>query len=228
MCIFGVMRKKYENKRKYAWGRFLWLFLAAIATGGYAQDAVSILDKAAAAYESSNGLRAHFIMQTRSDEQKMSESFEGTLDLKGDKFVLKTPGMTTWFDGTTQWSYVDRNEEVNVTTPTGEELQMTNPAFLLRLYEKGFTPSYKGESTAPSGKAAYEVELTPKKKTAILKVRLQIEKASGLPGSITILDKNGLSNTIRIGKIETGVNQPDSYFVFNETEYPDAEIIDLR
>lgn len=228
MCIFGAMRKKYENKWTSLCWRFLLLFLAGIATGGYAQDAVSILDKAAAAYENSNGLRAHFIMQTQLDEQGMSESFEGTLDLKGDKFVLRTPGMITWFDGTTQWSYVDRNEEVNVTTPTGEELQLTNPAFLLRLYKKGFTPAYKGESTAPSGKAAYEVELTPKKKTTILKVQLQIEKLSGLPGSITILAKNGLSTTIRIGKIETGVNQPDSYFVFNENEYPDAEIIDLR
>lgn len=207
---------------------FLLVFLAGMATGSYAQDAVSILEKAAAAYEKSNGLRAHFIMQARSDEQKMSESFEGTLDLKGDKFVLKIPDMITWFDGTTQWSYVDRNEEVNVTTPTGEELQMTNPALLLRLYKKGFTPSYKGESTAPNGKAAYEVELTPEKKGTILKVQLQIEKLSGLPGSITVLAKNGLTNTIRISKIETGINQPDSYFVFNEKEYPDAEIIDLR
>lgn len=32
----------------------------------------------------------------------------------------------------------------------------------------------------------------------------------------------------RISKMKTGVNQPDSYFVFNEKDYPDAEIIDLR
>ena len=59
-------------------------------------------------------------MQTRSDVQKVSESLDGTVDIKGDKFVLKTPDMITWFDGTTQWSFVERNEEVNVSTPTGE------------------------------------------------------------------------------------------------------------
>ena len=181
-----------------------------------AQNATSILDKAASAYEDSNGLTAYFTMQTRSDVQKVSESFDGTIDIKGDKFVLKTPDMITWFDGTTQWSFVERNEEVNVSTPTGEELQATNPTLLLRSYEKGFTAKYKGESTSPSGKAAHDIELVPKK------------KFSGLPASIAVFSKNGISSTIRISKMKTGVNQPDSYFVFNEKDYPDAEIIDLR
>ncbi|WP_455643907.1 LolA family protein [Parabacteroides sp.] len=193
-----------------------------------AQNAISILDKAASAYEDSNGLTAYFTMQTRSDVQKVSESFDGTVDIKGDKFVLKTPDMITWFDGTTQWSFLERNEEVNISNPTGEELQATNPALLLRSYKKGFTAKYKGESTAPNGKAAYDIELTPKKKSDIVRVELQIEKFSGLPASIAVFSKNGISNTIRIGKMETGVNQPDRFFVFNEKDYPDAEIVDLR
>ena len=48
-----------------------------------AQNATSILDKAASAYEDSNGLTAYFTMQTRSDVQKVSESFDGTIDIKG-------------------------------------------------------------------------------------------------------------------------------------------------
>ena len=77
-----------------------------------AQNATSILDKAASAYEDSNGLTAYFTMQTRSDVQKVSERFDGTVDIKGDKFVLKTPDMITWFDGTTQWSFVERNKSM--------------------------------------------------------------------------------------------------------------------
>lgn len=196
--------------------------------GAFAQNAVSILDKAADVYDKSNGLTARFTMQIRSEVQKISESQEGTIDIKGEKFVLKTPDMITWFDGTTQWAYVDRNDEVNITTPTGEDLQMTNPALLLRSYKKGFDAVYKGESTAPNGKAAYDIELTPKKKGDITKVTLQIEKFSGLPASISVSTKNGVNTTIRIGKMQTGVNQPDNYFVFNKKDYPDAEIVDLR
>ena len=72
------------------------------------------------------------------------------------------------------------------------------------------------------------IELVPKKKSDIVRVELQIEKFSGLPASIAVFSKNGISSTIRISKMKTGVNQPDSYFVFNEKDYPDAEIIDLR
>lgn len=203
-------------------------FLMCSVAGAFAQNAISILDKAADAYENSNGLTARFTMQIRSEVQKISESSEGTIDIKGEKFVLKTPDMITWFDGTTQWSYVDRNDEVNITTPTGEDLQMTNPALLLRSYKKGFDAAYKGESTASNGKAAYDIELTPKKKGDLTKVTLQIEKFSGLPASISVSTRNGINTTIRIGKMQTGVNQPDTYFVFSKKDYPDAELVDLR
>lgn len=223
-----------ERKQKIKTGRAIALFgllaclLFGIRVTSRAQDAVSILDKAAGAYENSNGISASFTLNTRSDVQKVSESFEGTIHMKGDKFTLVTPDMTTWFDGTTQWSYVERNEEVNVSTPTGEELQFTNPALLLRMYKKGFTPKYIGESTASSGKSAYDIELTPKKKGDILKVELQIEKSSNFPAKIKVEAKDGISSTIHISHLKTGVNQPDDFFVFKESDYPDAEVIDLR
>ena len=117
---------------------------------------------------------------------------------------------------------------MNVTNPTGEELQFTNPALLLNSYKKGFTAAYKGESTAPNGNAAYDVELTPKKKGDIVKVELQIEKYSNFPARITVTSKNGVSSTIQISQLKTGINQPDRFFVFNEGDYPDVEVIDLR
>lgn len=194
----------------------------------HAQSAATILDKAAAVYEASGGISASFAMHTRYDAQKASESFEGTIEMKGDKFRLETPDMKVWFDGTTQWSYVERNEEVNVTTPSGEELQLTNPALLLRSYKKGFTARYIGESTAASGKSAYDVELTPKKKGDIVRVELQVEKSSSLPAKISVEAKNGVSSTIHISGVKTGMNQADEHFRFKAGDYPDAEVIDLR
>ena len=194
-------------------GLFL-CFLLGLGLGAHAQNANDILRKAAAAYENSNGISASFTMFTRSAGQNAGESFEGTIQMKGDKF--------------TQWTYVERNDEVNVTNPTGEELQFTNPALLLNSYKKGFTAAYKGESTAPNGKAAYDVELTPKKKGDIVKVELQIEKYSNFPARITVTSKNGVSSTIQISQLKTGINQPDRFFVFNEGDYPDVEVIDLR
>jgi outer membrane lipoprotein-sorting protein len=202
------------------------LALLLLIAPAMAQDAADIVNKAASVYNNSNGVSASFSLRTASEVQ--SESFEGIINMKGEKFTLRTPDVLTWYDGTTQWTYMEQTEEVNISTPEGDELQFTNPSILLNSYRKGFTAAYKGEATATNGKAAYVVELTPKKKSDIVKVELQIEKFSSLPVRINVLMKNGISNTIQISNIKTGVNQPDSYFSFRKADYPQAEIIDLR
>lgn len=198
------------------------------AGGGQAQNAKSILDKAVAAYERANGLRVDFSVRTRQGDQPASGWSEGTIQMRGDKFLLETADTKTWFDGTTQWTYVERNEEVNITTPTGEELRFTNPALLLGIHKKGFKPAYKGESTASNGKLAYDIELTPEKRSDITRVELQVEKATGLPLRVEVTARNGVTSTIRVDNIRTGLNQPDATFVFNEEAYPEAEMVDLR
>lgn len=193
-----------------------------------AQDAQAILDKAAQMYEHSNGIKANFAIHSVVPQQNISESFEGIIEMKGDKFKLETPDMITWYDGQTQWVYVMRNDEVNVSTPSGDELQLTNPAVLLRQYKKGFSVQYKGTSTTRQAKSAYDITLIPKKKSDIQQIDLQIEKMSNIPAAITITDKNKATVSIYISKWETGKNQADSFFSFNESDYPDAEVIDLR
>lgn len=210
---------------------FTWiccLILIGFTGKAQAQDAQAILDKAAQMYEQSNGIKANFAIHSVVPQQNISESFEGIIEMKGDKFKLETPDMITWYDGQTQWVYVMRNEEVNVSTPSGDELQLTNPAVLLRQYKKGFSVQYKGTSTTRQAKSAYDITLIPKKKSDIQQIDLQIEKMSNIPAAITISDKNKATVSIYISKWETGKNQADSFFSFNESDYPDAEIIDLR
>ncbi|MDH6357170.1 LolA-like putative outer membrane lipoprotein chaperone [Parabacteroides sp. PF5-9] len=208
--------------------QLLTVALLFLPLGAVAQRATDILDKAATVYEQSGGISVRFALHTRSEMQQFAESFEGIMQMRGDKFTLETPDASIWYDGKTQWVYMERNEEVNVSEPTGEELETTNPAILLNAYKKGYNASLKGESTAVSGKAAYDIELTPKKKGDILKVTLQIEKTTHLPARITMESKNKLFTTIQINELKTGINQPDAAFSFDQTKYPDAEVIDLR
>lgn len=208
--------------------KILSLLFLCLATGLSAQNAGSILDKAAKAYEDANGVKAEFVMRVRSDQHQATETFEGEIQIRGDKFTLKTPDMLTWFDGKTQWTYVLRTEEVNVTEPESEELQLINPALLLRNYKKGFNVEYKGESTSSTGKSAYDIVLTPRKKGSITQIDLQVEKLSALPASITVVSKDGTTSTVRIMNLKQGLNQPDGFFVFKTNDYPEAEVIDLR
>jgi outer membrane lipoprotein-sorting protein len=191
-----------------------------------AQNAADILAKAAAICKQPGGLTASFTMQTRS--KQMSESFEGVIQIKGDKFALSTPDVKTWYDGLTQWTYMEHTRDVTITTPEGEDLQFTNPAILLGSYQKNFTATYQGEIAPEGVKARYSILLTPRNRSGIEKITLEIEKPSNLPLRIAVQLKNHTSNIIHISDIKTNVNLPDRLFSFPAAGYPDAEIIDLR
>ena len=168
---------------------FIWIAFVASA-----QNASEILDKAAQVYEQSQGIKANFSLHTSIPQQGVSESFEGTIQMRGDKFKLETPDMITWYDGSTQWAYVLRTEEVNVSTPGGDELQVTNPAVLLRSYKKGFKVAYRGTSTTRQAKSAYDIVLTPKGKSdggyAVADFR-SVQKELGTMEDLRALAENG-------------------------------------
>ena len=66
--------------------------------------------------------------------------------LKGNRFYLNSGGIQSWFDGTTQWSYLESSEEVNVSNPTPDELQTINPYALLSIYKSGYNYKYTAVS----------------------------------------------------------------------------------
>ncbi|MDR0796431.1 MAG: hypothetical protein LBE79_10360 [Tannerella sp.] len=205
------------------------LLLLLVATGlCVAQNAEKILEEASAAYEKSNGISAQFAVNISSEKQGVSESFEGSIQMRGDKFVLITPEVRTWYNGTTQWTYMSASGEVYKSTPSGDELQMINPMILFRTYKQGFNLVYGGESTSHNAKPAHDLVLTSKRGNSdITKIEIQIEKASLFPVRMTVNMKNGIRNQFRISKMQTGVNQPDSFFTFNPKDYPDVDVIDL-
>jgi outer membrane lipoprotein-sorting protein len=178
-------------------------------------------------YKQWSGMKIQFTANIRSDKNGVSESFEGTLIMKADKFVLATPEMKTWFDGMTQWTYMLRTGEVNVSTPTGSDLRFINPVILLQDYQKDFNMSYLGESTSANARMAYDLALTPRKKDEIERIEIQIEKSSSLPVKLIVTTHNDLRNTLYIKKIEETAH-PDEMFTFPINEYPEAEIVDLR
>jgi outer membrane lipoprotein-sorting protein len=190
-------------------------------------NAKSVLEKTSQLYKQWSGMDIRFTTHIRSEKNGVSESFEGNMIMKADKFRLETPDMMTWFDGTTQWTYMLRTGEVNVSIPTGSDLQFLNPMILLQGYQKDFNVSYIGESTSANAKTAYDIMLTPKKKEDIEKIEIQIEKNISLPAKLVVTMRNDMRNTIHIKEIKEA-NHPDETFIFPENEYPDADIIDLR
>jgi outer membrane lipoprotein-sorting protein len=193
-----------------------------------AQNARSILDKAAETYNKAGGVTVNFTLDSKNAKAKIVYSYDGKAYMKSNKFKIEIPDAITWFDGATQWVFIKDTEEVNISNPTGEELQGISPSMLFSIYKKGYNLTYKGEKKV-SGKTMQEIELTPQKKNAdITKILVEIDKTNSVFSKITLTDKSGIQNTLTIRNYQTGVNIPDTTFSFNKKDYPRAEIVDLR
>ena len=112
--------------RKYIFSVLIALLSLPVIAQQQQSQAKAVLDKTAEAFRKAGGVKADFIIKSVTNGL-VEGSESGTIQLKGEKFVLKASEVITWFDGKTQWSYVVRNDEVNVSNPTQEELQQINP-----------------------------------------------------------------------------------------------------
>lgn len=196
--------------------------------GGHAQkdpQARKILDATASVLQKQGGFQIKFTATTFQKGQEQGR-LSGTMQIKGKKFRLSTPDMTTWFDGKTQWSYLKANEEVNVSNPTDEELQTLNPYAFIALYKKGY--DYTMKPTTTYGKAAYEIKLKAENKAQQLQtLLLDVEQATQMPLCVRIYDGQ---HWVRIAIDSFTARQKfnDEVFRFNAKDYPKAEIIDMR
>ena len=185
-------------------------------------EARQLLDRVADTFRQAEGVEIAF--EVRAPEG----TSEGRIRLKGEKFRLDTEGITTWFDGRTQWTYLENSDEVNVSEPTAEELQSINPYAFIGLYKQGYT--YRvGARKNYQGKAIDEIDLQAENpKQEIQAVKLYVDKRNAQPLYIKITDCNKNINEIEVTSLKKALLLPDNRFIFDTKQYPNAEVIDLR
>lgn len=174
-----------------------------------------VLDKTASKLMSMKSTKASFKITGA------GQSTNGTIYLSGSKYKVKTPEMTTWFDGKTQWAYMPETEEVNVSNPTQAEQASMNPYSFLSLYKKGYNYTMK------KNKGSYDVHLTAENKnSSIPELKVMITDAF-IPTQVSIRQGKQWM-TINITNIAGNQKFDKALFTFPKSKYPNAEIIDLR
>ena len=194
--------------------QLILLTLILACANGFAQTAKQVLDKAAATVSYAGGVSAHF---TTSGSYGTNS---GTIAVKGRKFHATTAMATIWFDGKTQWTYMKRNNEVNVNNPTESQLQAINPYNFINMYRSGYKYTMKTVGNK------YEVHLTATQRRGVSEMYIVVDKTSYVPSQIRMKQNKGWS-TISISRFKKS-NLSDSMFRFNAKDFPSAEVIDLR
>jgi len=189
--------------------------LMLVSVFSYGQTAKSVLDKTAAIVSNKNGIQANFTM-----EGGMG-NISGNIAVKGRKFHATTPVATVWFDGKTMWTYMKKNDEVNVTTPNEAQLQRINPYNFINLYKQGYDMTM-----SKSGKA-YTVHLTAQNTAKKIKeLFITIDRKSSHPTQVKMLQGSKWT-TFDISNLKSQTLS-DATFQFKSKDFPQAEVIDLR
>lgn len=192
----------------------LFIMMMFVCVTSFGQTAKSVLDKAAAIVSNKNGVQANFTMSGGMG------NVSGTIAVKGRKFHATTPVATMWFDGKTLWTYMKKNDEVNVSTPTETQLQKINPYNFINLYKQGY------DMTMNKSGNAYVVHLTAKKNNKIEELFVTVDKKSNHPTQVKML-QNKKWTVFDISNLKAQTID-DATFSFNSKDFPSAEIIDLR
>ena len=190
--------------------------LVSVLMFAQAQTAESVLDKCAKKISAKSGVTADFVM-----ESTQYGNSSGTISVKGQKFMATTAAATMWFDGKTLWTYMSKNNEVNVTNPSEAQLQALNPYNFIHMYKKGY--SYAMTKSASS----YVVHLTATdSKRKVQEMFITIE-SKGYAPTVVKMRQGQKWSTFTVKNLKTS-KLDDALFRFNSREFPTAEVIDLR
>ncbi|UKK49384.1 outer-membrane lipoprotein carrier protein LolA [Prevotella sp. E9-3] len=194
----------------------LFSILMSCLTIAQAQNAKDVLDKCAAVVSNKDGVKASFRM-----ESARYGTSSGTIAIKGRKFCVTTDIASIWFDGKTQWTYLKKNDEVSVTTPTEVQLQTLNPYNFITMYKKGF------KHTMTTNASSYNVHLTADNSSKKMsEMFITIDKKSFTPTEVKVLQGNKWT-TFKISNLQKS-KLDDAMFRFSSKDFPSAEVIDLR
>ncbi len=189
-----------------------------IASCAFAQSATQVLDKAIAVFNNSQGITADYVITAGQG------SSAGKIDMCGNKFRIVSDDMICWYDGTSQWTYSTISDEVSVTTPTLEEMQMSNPYIAITTLKKT-CHIYKAYTQI---EGFYTLKLVPKDDQSIKQILVYLENNTYNVSKVYFEMMDGNNYRTVISNYKT-TRFSDGIFNYDKTMVPaGTEVVDLR
>ena len=183
-----------------------------------AQSPSSVVDKVLGALKSSKAVSASYAVSSPQGSSK------GTLVMSGKKFRVLASDLKCWYNGTTMWAYSPATDEVNITTPTAADLQMTNPYSAAQNFKSCYIVSKGG-----TGNGTYTIRFTPKKKSNVKHMLVTVSTSTWLINKAVIQQTDGTKTTIAISNYNPNASANAKTFEFDKSQVPaDTEVVDLR
>ena len=183
-----------------------------------AQSPSSVVDKVLGSLKGGKAVSASYAMSSSQGSSK------GTLVISGKKFRVLASDIKCWYNGKTMWSYSPATGEVNITTPTASDLQMTNPYSAAQNFKSSYIISKGG-----TGNGTYTIRFTPKKKSNVKHMLVTVSTSTWLITKAEVVETSGAKTTVTISNYNRNASASASTFEFDKSQVPaGTEVVDLR
>ena len=173
----------------------------------------------------SRGISAKFTIKSFEGKDLISQEVSGDVVVKGNQFYFDSEELSLWFNGTTQWVYFKNTREVNITTPTADELAQTNPMVAISEYPSKFTLQLINQADVHH----YTIKMTPKNKQENFeKLIVKFNKKDNMLQSIKLQEKTPTTHEFIVTKYQQDASIHGKMFIFDASKFEGAILNDLR
>ena len=189
---------------------------------GQDEKAEKILKDLSANTKSYSYMDVDFDFNFINTSQDINESQKGNIKINQNKFRLDLNQQLIISDDSIQWIYLKESNELQIMEYDSQD-EMISPNKLFTIYENGYKSQY-----IESKENNHIIDLFPIESNEFKNIQLHIDQDKIQLKKIILFDKNGGSFSYSITKLITDKEIDENAFRFNEANYPDLEIIDLR
>ena len=202
---------------------FLLIIIALLAFGVKAQNAEQLFKSAVDKLKSYDNIEIEFDYNMINMEAGIYETMDGAGFLQGDAYKLIIMGQIILCDGTTTWTYNDDAQEVMISEVDNTDGN-SSPLAIIESY-------YDNISAKIVDEAGVIKKIEVKSMISndnFKKIIVTIDTNTLDIKDIHLFDNDDTEFVYVIKKFVTNQKLPADFFMFKESDYPDAEIIDMR
>jgi len=205
----------------------LSLSLIVLFSNVFAQlDADVLLKKVIDKTKSYSAIKVDFEYRMLNTDAGIDEVKEGIVYVKDDAYKLIMAGQTVISDGETIWTYLEDSEEVMISDAAEGEDNITPSRILTSYYEDHKISYVNTRKEEVSGQKT--IELKPQEGKKFAKIQITIDEDKLQIKSFSIFDNGGNEFVYSLNSMEETKDVNENFFTFDETAYPDVDVIDMR
>ena len=201
----------------------LIISLLTLSIGLKAQSVESLFRGIIDKLKSYDNIEIAFDYNMINTEAGIYETMDGIGYLQGDSYKLKIMGQDIICDGTTIWTYNADAEEVMISEVDKSD-GSGSPLAILDSYYDNITAKIVEES-GTTKKIEVKSLISNENFDRII---VSIDTNTSEIKDLHVFDKNKNEFVYVITSFVTNQKLPADFFTFKESDYPDAEIIDMR